>query len=177
MLDLVTSIPTIYSHAHIFTADKHKQWKVSHLDYLLCNPTIFPYICCTVWVCSLFRVPIAPTAVQGTGGIRTGISHIWLCAESQGFNIDYFTTWKASSWHPAMGSSPSDVSVDDAFDNVPANVPGIIEAEEFDEGGEGVGCVNSTEGSRNGVSSFADKRGNIQVPLHVITYGLNAQSM
>ena len=35
-----------------------------------------------------------------------------------------------------MGSFPTDVSVDNAFDDVPVTVPGIIEAEEFDTGGE-----------------------------------------
>lgn len=67
-----------------------------------------------------------------------------------------------------MGSFPTDVSVDNAFDDVPVTVPGIIEAEEFDTGGEGVGYSDTTEGNRNGVGYMGDKRGNMQVPLLVI---------
>ena len=80
------------------------------------------------------------------------MSHIYLCAESEGFNIDSFSMSKDHTWNPPTYRFPSEVSVVDAFDNVPAIIPGTIQAEEFDTGGEGVGYSDSTKGNEKGVS-------------------------
>lgn len=60
---------------------------------------------------------------------------------------------KANTWNPQTTPAASDVSVVDAFDNVPATIPGIIQAEEFDTGGEGVGYSDATPGNEKGVSA------------------------
>lgn len=59
---------------------------------------------------------------------------------------------KDHTWNPPTYRFPSEVSVVDAFDNVPAIIPGTIQAEEFDTGGEGVGYSDSTKGNEKGVS-------------------------
>ena len=43
-------------------------------------------------------------------------------------------------------------SVGSAYKGVAATVPGVIEAEEFDEGGEGVGYSDTTSGNKGKVS-------------------------
>ncbi|CAM9403106.1 unnamed protein product, partial [Laminaria digitata] len=88
---------------------------------------------------------------KGTGGLRAKLTHIWLCAESKSFNIDSFSMSKASTFNSAPDFSPSVVLVGDAFDNVPALVPGTIQAEGFDMGGEGRAYSDSTEGNKNGI--------------------------
>ena len=38
-----------------------------------------------------------------------------------------------------------------AYGGVPATVPGVVEAEEFDNGGQGVGYSDTTDGNTGGV--------------------------
>ncbi|CAM9582243.1 unnamed protein product, partial [Laminaria digitata] len=85
---------------------------------------------------------------KGTGGLRAKLSHIWFCAESKPFNIDFFSMSKASTFHSAPDPSLSVVFVGDAFDNAPVTVPGTIQAEGFDLGGEGVGYSDTTKGNK-----------------------------
>ncbi|CAN0485665.1 unnamed protein product, partial [Scytosiphon promiscuus] len=67
-------------------------------------------------------------------GLVAGAATIWLCVESYALNIDYFS----------MASF--------AYGGVPATVPGTIEAELFDLGGEGVGYSDTTPANKpNGV--------------------------
>ncbi|CAM9850330.1 unnamed protein product, partial [Laminaria digitata] len=70
---------------------------------------------------------------EGNGGLPAGPATIRLCVVNKGFNIDYFTMSNA-----AGGS---------AYGGVPATVPGIIEAEKFDMGGQGVAYSDSTDGN------------------------------
>ena len=50
--------------------------------------------------------------------------------------------------------TPAPVVLGDAFGGVPAVVPGLIQAEEFDTGGEGVGYSDTDPGNNGGVSFF-----------------------
>lgn len=70
---------------------------------------------------------------NGNGGLRAGISQIWLCTISTSFDIDYFGM---------VATSPP--SAYDAYEGAPAIVPGMVQAERFDWGGEGVGYSDST---------------------------------
>lgn len=102
----------------------------------------------------------------GNGGLSAGPATIWLCAISEGFNIDYFGMFSDQELEyptPSPTMSPSTISRDetpapvvlgDAFGGVPAVVPGVIEAEEFDTGGEGVGYSDADPGNNGGVSVF-----------------------
>lgn len=87
---------------------------------------------------------------HGDGGIRAHVTQIWLCVESQAFNIDSFSMSKFSTWDPTPDVY---VSVGDAFDNSPNLVPGTIQAEHFDMGGEGKGYSDATPGNEKGVSA------------------------
>ena len=72
----------------------------------------------------------------GDGGLDAGINHIWLCVVSAGLNVDLFTM------------TPAVVS----YGGVAAKIPGLIEAEEFDYGGEGVAYTDTSETNEGGVS-------------------------
>lgn len=74
---------------------------------------------------------------KGDGGLLAGETQIWLCAESREFNLDYFTMTAAED-----DGGP--------WKGVPAVVPGTVQAEEFDEGGEGVAYSDSSVGNNKG---------------------------
>lgn len=71
----------------------------------------------------------------GHGGLNAGSTSIWLCVLGPGLNLDSFTMT------PTEGP----------YGGVAATVPGLIEAEEFDYGGEGVAYTETTEGNIRGV--------------------------
>lgn len=76
---------------------------------------------------------------------------------SKSFNIDYFTIAKKAtvSPSPTPPTTPAPISTPeegDPFEGIPTVVPGVVQAEEFDTGGEGVGYSDSTEGNKKGVS-------------------------
>lgn len=48
--------------------------------------------------------------------------------------------------------TPAPVALGGAYGGIPAVVPGLIEAEEFDTGGEGVGYSDTDPGNNGGVS-------------------------
>ena len=84
---------------------------------------------------------------------------------SAGVNVDSFIM-TASPVDPTpspitVDPTPSPITVDAtpgptflewAYQGVPADVPGLIEAEAFDEGGEGSGYSDTTAGNSGGVS-------------------------
>eukprot|EP00904_Undaria_pinnatifida_P012411 jgi/Undpi1/82/HiC_scaffold_1.g00082.m1 len=70
----------------------------------------------------------------GDGGLGAGINHIWLCVVSAGLNVDLFTM------------TPAVVP----YGGVAAKIPGLIEAEEFDYGGEGVAYTDTSETNHGG---------------------------
>eukprot|EP00904_Undaria_pinnatifida_P012633 jgi/Undpi1/84/HiC_scaffold_1.g00084.m1 len=70
----------------------------------------------------------------GDGGLDAGINHIWLCVVSAGLNVDFF------SMTPTEGP----------YGGVAATVPGLIEVEEFDYGGEGVAYTDTSETNEGG---------------------------
>lgn len=128
----------------------------------------------------------------GNGGLFAGVSPIWLCVVSEGFNIDSFVVAEQGDQDtptpapslpqdegtPApvgLGETPAPMGRDvtpapmardvtpapvaspgggGAYGGVPAVVPGVIEAEEFDNGGEGVGYSDFDPGNNGGVSFF-----------------------
>lgn len=68
-------------------------------------------------------VSVSPSrSGKGDGGLNAGPAYIWVCVLSSSFNIDSF----------AMSGSEV---VSSPYGGVPAAVPGVIEAEEFDTGG------------------------------------------
>lgn len=69
-----------------------------------------------------------------------------MCAVSTSFDIDYFYMSIDRTVPPPLAPTPAE----GAYRGVPASVPGTIEAEEFDEGGEGVGYEDSTDGNAMG---------------------------
>lgn len=89
---------------------------------------------------------------------------------SDGFNIDSFDLYVHQQYaHPTASPSsvegetlspavveqdetPAPVIPGDAYGGVPAVIPGVIEAEEFDTGGEGVGYSDVDVGNNGGVS-------------------------
>eukprot|EP00904_Undaria_pinnatifida_P001041 jgi/Undpi1/10938/HiC_scaffold_3.g01464.m1 len=81
----------------------------------------------------------------GSGGLPAGSAQIWLCAVSTSFEIDYFTMMKSATTCPTPTPTPSPLDLGGAYLGVPATVPGIIEAEKFDEGGECVAYHDTTE--------------------------------
>lgn len=80
---------------------------------------------------------------HGTGGLSARETKIWLCALSKAFNIDYFTISKTAPV-PA-------VELGGPYRGVAATVPGVVQAEEFDEGGDGVAYKDATSGNKKGV--------------------------
>lgn len=102
---------------------------------------------------------------KGNGGLPAGPATIWLCAESRAFALDYFTMTEVvtpapepepfpTPAPPAPTPTPAAPSVNKggAYGGIPATVPGLIEAEGFDTGGQGVGYYDSTDGNKKGVS-------------------------
>jgi len=79
----------------------------------------------------------------GGGGLPVGRATLWLCVISSNFNLDSF----AMEAVPMPTPSPTS----GAFGGVPANVPGLIQAEDFDVGGEGVAYSDTDPGNNGGV--------------------------
>ena len=65
------------------------------------------------------------------------------------------TTWTVLQYFPARPRSIcmdcSQQTAEYAYGGVPATVPGVVEAEEFDNGGQGVGYSDTTDGNTGGV--------------------------
>ena len=103
---------------------------------------------------------------SGSNGLSAGSSSIWLCVVSSGFNIDSFTMADASSSSPLPSPTPSPTpspgEINDAYEGDPigitssSDVPGTVEAEDFDDGGEGVGYSDTTSSNLGGVSGSTD---------------------
>ena len=91
----------------------------------------------------------------GSDGLPSGSHPIWLCVISRGFNIDSFTLAQGNPLSPLPAPTPPPPrapSPTDAFGGDPAPIPGAVEAEEFDEGGEAVGYSDTTASNFGGVS-------------------------
>ena len=93
----------------------------------------------------------------GNGGLSSGVSAIWLCVISAGFNIDSFVVAEQGDLETpapvARDVTPAPTAVGGgAYGGVPAVIPGVIEAEEFDAGGEGVGYSDFDPGNNGAVS-------------------------
>ena len=97
-----------------------------------------------------------------------GTATIWMCVVSKSFGFDNFIMRKdpkvslppKPTPKPTPTPSPKPApkptakpSADKggAFEGVPATFPGLIEAEKFDEGGEGVGYSDTTAGNKKKV--------------------------
>ena len=100
----------------------------------------------------------------GSGGLDAGLGLIWLCIVSAGVNIDSFTMepWgpvpptpsPLDNVTPAPTEAPTQAEQSGAYGGVPSSIPGIVEAEEFDYGGEGVGYSDKTSDNTGGVSCY-----------------------
>lgn len=81
-----------------------------------------------------------------------------MCTISNFFDIDSFTMSDASASAtpvaeptPAPSIPPPPLGEGGPFSGVPIVLPGVIEAEEFDLGGEGVAYSDTTTGNMKGV--------------------------
>ena len=92
---------------------------------------------------------------RGTGGLSIGRATFWLCVVSSNFNLDSFTMKAASTLPPSPSPSPSpEVDTTAAFGGVPATIPGTVEAENFDIGGEGAAYSDTDPGNNGGVRTL-----------------------
>lgn len=74
-----------------------------------------------------------------------GRATLWLCVVSSYFNLDSFTM------EVVVPPTPSPSSEEEAFGGMPAIIPGTIQAEDFDGGGEGVGYSDTDTPNNGGV--------------------------
>ncbi|CAM9423714.1 unnamed protein product [Ectocarpus sp. 8 AP-2014] len=79
----------------------------------------------------------------GNNGLGIGRVTLWLCVVSSHFNLDSFTM------EAVLPPTPSPSHEEEAFGGIPAVIPGPIQAEDFDGGGEGVG-YSDTDTPNNG---------------------------
>ena len=94
----------------------------------------------------MFAVISLDRRAGGDSGLPAGQAVLFFCTESSGFNIDSFT----------MTGASDDDDDDDGDDNAyegGADVPGTIEAERFDNGGQGVAYSDTDSSNRGGVST------------------------
>eukprot|EP00903_Cladosiphon_okamuranus_P008293 g7980.t1 len=102
---------------------------------------------------------------EGTGGLSVGLATLWLCVVSDNFNLDSFTVATAST--SPLSPSP-EVGTSAAFLGIPASIPGTIQAENFDFGGEGLAYSDADPANNGGgfrtteavdISVMADQAG------------------
>lgn len=93
--------------------------------------------CCHCYTCC------GPRSGEGGSGLDAGTATIWLCALTRGFAVDSFTL------------SASEI-VSSPFGGTPASVPGEVEAEHFDEGGQGLAYFDTSHGNKRNVSGESD---------------------
>lgn len=91
--------------------------------------------------CYVWRPEFRHSSGGGNGGLTAGTAYVWLCVLSETFSIDSFT----------MDTVPSL-----PFGGTPATVPGLIEAEEYDMGGQGVAYNDTTIENSGNVSVGID---------------------
>ncbi|CAM9191796.1 unnamed protein product, partial [Hapterophycus canaliculatus] len=92
------------------------------------------------------RFASLPVSGAGNGGLTIGRATLWLCVISSNFNIESFTMRAVDAPSPSPQPEGDDSN---AFGGIPAIVPGTIQAEDFDTGGEGVG-YSDTDIPNNG---------------------------
>lgn len=81
---------------------------------------------------------------RGNGGLSVGRATFWLCVISSNFNMESFAMEAATTSAPTSSSSG-------AFGRAPAVIPGIVQAEDFDNGGEGIAYSDTDPGNNGGV--------------------------
>ncbi|CAM9504804.1 unnamed protein product, partial [Ectocarpus fasciculatus] len=85
----------------------------------------------------------------GSGGLEAGSHILRLCIIAPGFNIDSLTM----TAHLPKGPTPAPTAAElqgGAYLGTPAAIPGKIEAEEFDEGGQGAAYYDVDAGNNGG---------------------------
>lgn len=88
-----------------------------------------------------------PSSGGGNGGLPVGLATLWLCVISSNFNLDSFAMEAVPMTTPPPTSG--------AFGGLPAIIPGLIQVENFDVGGEGVAYSDADPGNNGGVRSVA----------------------
>eukprot|EP00752_Nemacystus_decipiens_P007462 g6667.t1 len=86
---------------------------------------------------------------RGTGGLSVGRATFWLCVVSPNFNLDSFTM-KAASFTPPPSPPSDEADATAAFGGIPAIIPGTLEVENFDVGGEGIAYSDADPGNNGG---------------------------
>lgn len=101
---------------------------------------------------------------ENNGGLSAGLACMWLCVVSEGFSIDSFILGEPGNIvYPTPSPTateiaavtPAPVGVGGAYGGVAAVIPGLIEIEEFDEGGEGVAYSDEDFENNGGVRDGA----------------------
>jgi endonuclease/exonuclease/phosphatase family metal-dependent hydrolase len=93
------------------------------------------------------------TTVSFTATLGAGTQLMTLYADTAGYNIDSVTITSNAGGSVAPSSSSSSPS---PFYGSPASVPGTIQAEDFDNGGEGVAYYDTTAGNSGGAYRATD---------------------
>lgn len=91
------------------------------------------------------------TNVSFTATLGAGVQQLTLMSDTGGYNIDYVAVTSGGSSAPAPAPAPS-TSTSSAlspFSGSPLVIPGTIQAEDFDNGGEGV-AYHDTDTSNKG---------------------------
>src|SRR5215467_5163187 len=92
------------------------------------------------------------TTVSFTATLGAGTQLMTLYADTAGYNIDSVTITSNSG---GGGATPSTSSLS-PYSGSPASVPGTIQAEDFDNGGEGVAYHDTTGGNSGGAYRSTD---------------------
>jgi endonuclease/exonuclease/phosphatase family metal-dependent hydrolase len=95
------------------------------------------------------------TTVSFTATIGAGTQLMTLYADTAGYNIDSVTITPNNGGGAATPSSSSSSSLSPYYGS-PASVPGTIQAEDFDNGGEGVAYHDTTPGNTGGAYRSTD---------------------
>ncbi len=88
------------------------------------------------------------TTVSFTANLGAGTQVMTLYADTSGYNLDYVAIAQSGGGAVASGLSP--------YNGSPSALPGTIQAEDFDNGGEGVAYHDSSSGNTGGAYRSTD---------------------
>lgn len=82
-------------------------------------------------------------AGENTGGLEEGEQTIYFCIIEAGFNLDSFSM---TAVEPELEGGP--------YEDTPAAIPGTIQAERFDDGGQDVAYYDTEANNKGRVSTY-----------------------